>query len=120
MHKDERIPAVDNGTPLSEALVEITQKGLGMTAVIDNSRRVIGVFTDGDLRRALDKSIDIHSTSIDTVLTPHCKTIGAKQLAVEAAKLMEEKKINALPVVDEHGVLIGALNMHDLLRSGVV
>ncbi len=120
MHKDERIPAVNSGTPLSEALVEITQKGLGMTAVIDNSRRVIGVFTDGDLRRALDKSIDIHSTSIDTVMTPHCQTIGAKQLAVEAAKLMEEKKINALPVVDQHGVLIGALNMHDLLRSGVV
>lgn len=120
MHKDERIPAVDTGTSLSQALVEITQKGLGMTAVIDNAKRVLGVFTDGDLRRTLDKSVDIHSTSIDAVMTPRCKTIGAKQLAVEAAKLMEEKKINALPVVDEDGILIGALNMHDLLRSGVV
>lgn len=120
MHKDERIPAVDSGTLLSQALVEITQKGLGMTAVVDNTMRVIGVFTDGDLRRTLDKSIDIHSTPIDTVMTPNCKTIGAKRLAVEAVKLMDDKKINALPVVDENETLIGALNMHDLLRSGVV
>lgn len=120
MHKGERIPAVNSGTSLSQSLVEITHKGLGMTAVIDDANRVIGVFTDGDLRRTLDKSVDIHCTSIDTVMTADCKTIGAKQLAVEAAKLMEEKKINALPVVDEDGLLIGALNMHDLLRSGVV
>lgn len=120
MRKDDRIPAVGKNTLLKDALVEITQKGLGMTAIVDETRRVIGVFTDGDLRRTLDKAIDIHSTPICDVMTVNCKTITPRQLAVEAVKQMEEFKVNALPVVNCHGILIGALNMHDLLHAGVV
>jgi arabinose-5-phosphate isomerase len=120
MHTGERIPEVTQHARLSEALVEITRKGLGMTAVVDPNRRVIGVFTDGDLRRTLDKAVDIRATPISKVMTVKCKTISPKHLAVEALKQMEEFKINALPVVDTHQRLIGALNMHDLLRARVV
>ena len=120
MRKDNRIPAVGKNTLLKDALVEITQKGMGMTTIIDESRTVIGVFTDGDLRRALDKTIDIHSTPIHAIMTADCKTIAPEQLAVEAVKQMEDFKVNALPVVDTQGRLIGALNMHDLLQAGVV
>jgi arabinose-5-phosphate isomerase len=120
MRKDDRIPAVTKHTLLKDALVEITQKGLGMTTIVDESDRVIGIFTDGDLRRTLDKVIDIHSTPIHKVMTAHCKTITPMQLAVDAVKLMEDFKVNALPVVDTQGKLIGALNMHDLLLAGVV
>jgi arabinose-5-phosphate isomerase len=120
MHTGERIPEVTQHARLSEALVEITRKGLGMTAVVDPNRRVIGVFTDGDLRRTLDKAVDIRATPISKVMTVKCKTISPKHLAVEALKQMEEFKINALPVVDAQQRLIGALNMHDLLRARVV
>jgi arabinose-5-phosphate isomerase len=120
MHTDERIPEVTQHARLSEALVEITRKGLGMTVVVDPNRRVIGVFTDGDLRRTLDKAVDLRATPISKVMTVNCKTISPKHLAVEALKQMEEFKINALPVVDAHQRLIGALNMHDLLRARVV
>jgi arabinose-5-phosphate isomerase len=120
MHTGERIPEVTRHARLSEALVEITRKGLGMTAVVDPNRRVIGVFTDGDLRRTLDKAVDIRATPISKVMTVECKTISPKHLAVEALKQMEEFKINALPVVDAQQRLIGALNMHDLLRARVV
>jgi arabinose-5-phosphate isomerase len=120
MHSGERIPAVTQDTPLSAALLEITRKALGMTAVVDDAGRVLGVFTDGDLRRTLDRAIDIHCTPVGEVMTARCKTIEPRQLAVEALKLMEDHKVNALPVVDEAGRLVGALNMHDLLRAGVV
>ncbi len=120
MHSGERIPAVTRDTPLSTALLEITRKALGMTAVVDEANRVLGVFTDGDLRRTLDRAIDIHHTPVGEVMTARCKTIEPRQLAVEALKLMEDHKVNALPVVDEAGTLVGALNMHDLLRCGVV
>jgi arabinose-5-phosphate isomerase len=78
------------------------------------------VFTDGDLRRALDKRIDVHRTVMSSVMTPHCKTIGPRELAAEAVHLMEVHRITALPVADERGHLIGALNVHDLFRAGVV
>ncbi|MCP4409873.1 MAG: KpsF/GutQ family sugar-phosphate isomerase [Gammaproteobacteria bacterium] len=120
MHTGERIPSVGKSTLLKDALLEISHKGLGMTAVIDEDDGVIGVFTDGDLRRTLDKAVDFHSTPIHRVMTSNCKTATPRQLAVEALKVMENSKINALPVVDTQGRLIGALNMHDLLQAGVM
>jgi arabinose-5-phosphate isomerase len=120
MQKGDRVPAVTADTLLSHALVEITRKGLGMTAVVDGDKRVIGVYTDGDLRRTLDKAIDIHTTQIEEVMTRNCKTARPDQLAAELLKMMQDHKINSLPVIDDHGILIGALNMHDLLRAGVL
>ncbi|MCK7546940.1 KpsF/GutQ family sugar-phosphate isomerase [Marinobacter koreensis] len=120
MHTGDRIPVVTEGTTLSGALLEISQKGLGMTTVVDAKGRFSGVFTDGDLRRTLDKSIDIHNTAIEQVMTRNGKTIAADQLAAEALKIMEDMKINALPVTGDNGELVGAINMHDLLRAGVI
>jgi arabinose-5-phosphate isomerase len=98
----------------------MSSKGLGMTVIVDGDERVLGVFTDGDLRRAFDKQIDVHSTQMSEVMTPKCKTIGPRELAAEAVHLMEVYRITALPVTDEQGRLIGALNVHDLFRAGVV
>jgi arabinose-5-phosphate isomerase len=98
----------------------MSRKGLGMSAVVDARGRLAGIFTDGDLRRALDRGIDVHRTAIDTVLTRNCITIQADALAAEALRLMESRSINALLVVDASGRPIGALNMHDLLRTGVM
>ncbi|MGD8642690.1 MAG: KpsF/GutQ family sugar-phosphate isomerase [Chromatiales bacterium] len=120
MHTGERVPSVTENTMLSEALLEVTRKGLGMTAVVDRNGHVIGVFTDGDLRRALDRSIDVHTTPVKEVMTANCKTARPAMLAVEVLKLMEDHKISSLPVVDEGDRLTGAINMHDLLRAGVV
>jgi arabinose-5-phosphate isomerase len=91
-----------------------------MTVIVGPEDRVLGVFTDGDLRRTFDKQLDVHSTLMSEVMTPNCKTIGPRALAAEAVHLMEVHKITALPVADEHGRLIGALNIHDLFRAGVV
>ncbi|AXS82583.1 KpsF/GutQ family sugar-phosphate isomerase [Marinobacter sp. Arc7-DN-1] len=120
MHTGDRIPVVSESTPLSGALLEISRKGLGMTTVVDEQGALAGIFTDGDLRRTLDRSVDIHNTPIHEVMTRHGKTIQADHLAAEALNVMEEMKINALPVTDESGALIGAINMHDLLRAGVI
>ena len=120
MHTDEAIPRVREGTLLRDALVEMTRKGLGMTAVVDEDERVLGIFTDGDLRRALDREVDVHTTPIEAVMTRNCKTVGPELLAAEALQIMEAHKINALLVVDGGERLIGALNMHDLLRAGVL
>jgi arabinose-5-phosphate isomerase len=120
MHSGSAIPRVGKAASLSEALLEMTRKGLGMTAVVDEQNRVAGVFTDGDLRRMLDKGMDVHSTPITAVMTRDCKTIAPHVLAAEALQLMERHKINALLVTDDERRLIGALNMHDLLRAGVV
>ncbi|WP_257282336.1 MULTISPECIES: KpsF/GutQ family sugar-phosphate isomerase [unclassified Endozoicomonas] len=120
MHIGRRVPEVPLGTPMSDALLEVTRKGLGMTAIVDNQRHVIGIFTDGDLRRALDKGVDPKSTLIDEVMTGHCKTINPEILAAEALKIMDDRKINALICVDDDNELIGAINMHDLLKAGVV
>ncbi len=91
-----------------------------MTTVINSAGDLVGVFTDGDLRRTLDRSIDVHSTPIRDVMTRNGKTIHDDQLAAEALNIMEEMKINALPVTDRSGHLVGAINMHDLLRAGVI
>ncbi|MEW6354424.1 MAG: KpsF/GutQ family sugar-phosphate isomerase [Pseudomonadota bacterium] len=120
MHTGAEIPRVGESALLSEALVEMTKKGLGMTTIVDTEQRVLGIFTDGDLRRTLDGAIDVHTTPIADIMTRRCKTTSPDTLAAEALALMQKHKINALPVVDEGGTLVGALNMHDLLRAGVV
>ena len=120
MHSGESLPQVTRGTSLRDALLEMTQKGLGMTTVLEADGHLAGIFTDGDLRRALDKGIDVRDARIDDVMTPHGKTIRAEMLAAEALKIMEDHKINALVVVDDEDKPVGALNMHDLLRAGVM
>lgn len=120
MHTGEAIPRVHPEDTLDAVLVEMTRKGLGLAIVSDADDRVLGVFTDGDLRRVLDHGqVDVHRLVIREVMTSPCRTITAERLAAEALQLMDEKRINALPVVDASGRLIGALNMHDLLRAGV-
>jgi len=120
MHTGDAIPQVSEGALLSQALLEMTRQGLGMTAVVDTEGRVVGVFTDGDLRRMLDRGLDVHNTPIDAVMTRNPKTAPVHILAAEALQLMEKHKINALLVTDADQRLAGALNMHDLLRAGVV
>ncbi len=120
MHAGDKTPAVMLGTPLSEALVEMSRKGLGMTCVVDQDGRLRGIFTDGDLRRTLDRPVDVRNTSIEAVMTPDCRTVQGTMLAAEALNIMEKSKINALVVVDDEQHVRGALNMHDLLRAGVV
>ena len=120
MHTGDGIPRVGLDTPLSEALHEMTRKGLGMTAVLDADDRVAGIFTDGDLRRAVDRNLDLYGTRVEAAMTPHPKTVRPGLLAAEALALMEKHKINALLIVDPEERLVGALGMHDLLRAGVV
>ena len=120
MHIGADIPSVPASALISHALLEMTEKQLGMTAIVDADNRVIGIFTDGDLRRTLAKNLDIKNTTISEVMTPHCAVISADILAAEAMQVMEKKKINALIVVDDHKIPVGALNMHDLIRAGIV
>ncbi len=120
MHTGDAIPHVTPDTLLSDALVEMTRKGLGMTAVVDADGKLAGVFTDGDLRRTIDHRIDLRSARVQDVMTVNCKTVHPGMLAAEALQIMDATKINALPVVNADNKLIGALNMHDLLRAGVV
>jgi len=114
------VPKVAAHVPLAEGLLEVTRKGLGMTAIVDAGDRVLGVFTDGDLRRALDRAADLRATRMDEVMTHHAKTVRADTLAAEAVHVMEAHRITALVVVDTDDVVVGALNVHDLLRAGVV
>ena len=120
MHSGDELPHVQRGTPLKDALMEMTRKGLGMTVILEADGRLAGVFTDGDLRRTLDRAIDIRTATIDAVMTPHGKTARPEMLAAEALKIMEDHKIGALVVVNSDDRPIGALNMHDLLRAGVM
>jgi arabinose-5-phosphate isomerase len=120
MHAGEELPLVKRGTLLRDALLEMTRKGLGMTAVVEDDGRLAGIFTDGDLRRALDRGVDVRQVEIDSVMTCHGKTARPDMLAAEALKIMEDHKINALVVVDAQSQPCGALNMHDLLRAGVM
>ena len=120
MHSGDQIPRVNETTPLGQALLEITEKKLGMTAIVDAQNQLLGIFTDGDLRRTLDLGIDIHNVRVNAVMTSHCKTIKPDILAAEALRIMEEGKINALIVTDDQNHPVGALNMHDLLRAGVI
>jgi arabinose-5-phosphate isomerase len=120
MHTGEDIPVVTPDVRLRDGLMEMTAKGLGMTAVVDENSRPISVFTDGDLRRALDAGADVHATPMRDVVASGCKTIAEHALAIEAVNILEEYRITALPVVDDDGRLVGALNIHDLFRAGIM
>lgn len=120
MHTGLKIPKVLPQTMLADALMEMSRKGLGMTAVVDDQDHLLGVFTDGDLRRTLDDGVDLRGTRVDAVMTRNSKTILPGRLAVEAARVMEDYKIHSLLVVSEEGRVVGALNIHDLLRARVV
>lgn len=120
MHTGNEIPRVYEDTLLKDTLVEMTRKGLGTTAIVDKDNHVIGIFTDGDLRRALDGGVDVHKIQIGKLITRKYKVINKSCLAAEALAMMEDCKINALLVVDDQNKLIGILNMHDLLRARVV
>ena len=120
MRTGQRVPRVQPDTLLAAGLLEMSRKGLGMTAVVDADDHVLGVFTDGDLRRALDQQIDVHTHhACARSMTRDASTSVRSELAAEAVHLMEMHRITALPVADDSGRLIGALNVHDLLRAGV-
>ena len=120
MQKGERLPQVRTDVPLAEALLEMTRKGLGMTAVVDAEGAVQGVFTDGDLRRVLDSGVDVRTVPIAKVMTPGGKRIAAGALAAEAVQKMEAAKITSLMITDARGHLAGVIHLQDLLRAGVV
>ena len=120
MHAGEQVPSVPESALISHALLEMTEKKLGMTAIVDADSRVIGIFTDGDLRRMLAKNLDVHKTLITEVMTANCAVISKDILAAEAMQIMDRKKINALIIVDQQHRAIGALNMHDLVRAEIV
>ena len=120
MHTGDKMPVVNDTVTLSEALLEMSRKGLGMTAIVNEQQKLCGVYTDGDLRRTLDSGADIHNTSIAECMSKDFTCIQGDLLAEEALLTMQEKKINGLLVVDADNTLIGVLNMHDLLRAGVV
>lgn len=120
MRRGKDLPIVRPETPLTEGLLEMSRKRLGLTAVVDGADRVVGIFTDGDLRRALDRDIDVRSTTMADVMTSGPRSIGPGELAAEAVLMMEKHAVNGLLVLDESGRLVGALNVHDLLRAGVM
>lgn len=119
MRTGEAIPRIRPAALLGDALVEISRKGLGMVVVCDDAGQIEGIFTDGDLRRTLDRGLDLQHATIGEVMTPKGFTAQPDWLAAEALEKMESHRINALPVVDAQGCLVGAVNMHDLLRAGV-
>lgn len=120
MRTGEQLPMVGPDTTLRDGLIEMSRKGLGMTAVVDESHKVLGIFTDGDLRRTLDRDPDLRAKRMAEVMTPNPKTAGPHMLAAEAVHLLETSRITQLLVVDDRNVLIGALNVHDLFRAGVM
>lgn len=120
MRTGDGIPQVAADVRLTDGLLEMSQKGLGMTAIVDEQGRIAGIFTDGDLRRALDAGVDIRRTKMDEIMHAKCKTTSSDVLAAEAVHLMEENKITSLLVADEDNRLIGALNIHDLFRAGIM
>ncbi|MDN3525526.1 KpsF/GutQ family sugar-phosphate isomerase [Halomonas sabkhae] len=120
MHHGSRLPRVASGSPLRDALLEITRQGLGFTCVVDPSDYLVGVYTDGDLRRTLDHHADLSQLTVDDVMTAPGKRISPDTLAAEAVRIMEDNRITALAVVDPDGHPVGALHMHDLLASGVI
>ena len=120
MHAGDKIPAVEGEVSLSDGLIEMSQKGLGMTAIVDGDQRLLGIFTDGDLRRAMDAGKNVHETGMSEVMHRDCITARPDTMAAEAVHILEENQITALLVTDESGVLVGALNIHDLFRAGVM
>jgi arabinose-5-phosphate isomerase len=120
MHTEEKLPLVLNTAKIKDALVEMSLKGLGMTSVVNKEGQLVGVFTDGDLRRILDQRVDIHQDNIDSVMSSQPLTAKPNLLAAQALKIMEDKKINGLIIIDRNNCPVGAMNMHDLLKSGVL
>jgi len=120
MRTGSAIPSVKQEVSIMEAMLEMSRGAMGMTAVVDAARRVQAIFTDGDLRRAIEKGIDLRTTPITQVMTAGPRTITPERLAAEAVEIMERGKVNQLLVVDTERVLVGALNMHDLFRAKVV
>jgi len=120
MRSGDRIPAVTDDVSLRDGLMEMTEKGLGMTAIVDDNMQLKGIYTDGDLRRTLDTGADIHTTKIRDVMHSNCKTTSADILAAEALHLLEENKITSLLVTNDDNTLVGALNIHDLFREGLM
>ena len=120
MHTGSEIPAVNKNATLAEAVLEISRKGLGMTAIVDDAERVMGIYTDGDLRRTFEKRIDFTVTAISAVMSRSPRSIMPSALAAEAVQIMEQHNISQMLVVDADNKLVGALNMHDLLRAKVM
>ena len=120
MHADQALPCVRSDTPLPKALLEMTRKKLGMTAVVADNGKLVGIYTDGDLRRSIEQGIDLQNVIISDVMHTNPITINANTLATEAVRIMESLKINGLLVVDDAGDLLGALNMHDLFQAKVI
>jgi arabinose-5-phosphate isomerase len=119
MRRGPELPRVAPTATLAQGLLEMSRKGLGMTVIVDPDDAVLGVFTDGDLRRLLDRQVDIHALRMQEVMTVKCRSIGPHELAAAGAHLMDQHRITVLPVV-EAGRLLGAFNVHDLLRAGVM
>ena len=120
MHTGKQIPSVMTGTPVSEALIEMSKKGFGLTTIVDSNNRLKGVFTDGDLRRTIDSKKDLHMTLIDEVMSKNYKFISGNSLATEAALLMQSSNIYVLIIENDDGILEGIIKMHDLLDANVV
>ncbi len=120
MRSGDAVPRVQPDTGFTELMREMSAKGLGASAVVDGEARVIGIFTDGDLRRLIEKGVDLRSAKTADVMYPNPRTVLASALAVDAVALMEQYRINSVLVVDEHGILCGALNTHDLMRAKVI
>lgn len=120
MHTGNKIPKVTENTTLSETLIEMTQKKLGMACITDHKGQLSGVFTDGDLRRAIDNNIDIHTVPIHKIMTKNCRTISTGLLAAEALQIMETYKITSLIVADKSRTILGIVHLHDILQAGVV
>jgi arabinose-5-phosphate isomerase len=119
MHTGEAIPHINTGAKLSDALLEMSSKALGMTTVLNEDGSLAGIFTDGDLRRAIDRGIDIHQAKIDDVMTANCRSIKPGTLAAEALRIMEDNKITVLVALDDHAKPVGVIHTHDLLKAGV-
>ena len=120
MRTGDEIPCVADNASFADAVLEISRKRMGMTAVVDSQQKLVGIFTDGDLRRSLEQGADMRQARVSDVMTLNPRSIRPQALAVEAAQLMEQFKTTQLPVVDEHGLLTGALNVHDLFRAKVI
>lgn len=119
MHTGESMPSVGSGTTLDQALIEVSSKGLGMTLIVNSDQSLRGVFTDGDLRRAIDNGIDVHSATVDAAMTIDCKTARADMLAAEALRIMDDYKISELVVLEDNALPIGVICLKDLLKAGV-
>jgi arabinose-5-phosphate isomerase len=120
MRTGDEIPRVTDSASFADAVLEISRKRMGMTAVVDSQQKLVGIFTDGDLRRSLEQGADMRQARVSDVMTRNPRSIRPQALAVKAAQLMEQFKTTQLPVVDEHGLLTGALNVHDLFRAKVI